>query len=77
MIVQEARAPPVSSNPLAERCNFELSVMAILVDTALLDLPLFAGLSAQELAGLSNRVTIEEHSRGTVLFRRGDAGEAL
>jgi NTE family protein len=52
--------------------------MAIpLTDSALLELPLFEGLSANEVAGLSEHLSVEECPRGTRLFRRGDAGEAL
>src|SRR2546428_13174964 len=44
---------------------------------ALLDLPLFSGLTAAELAGLEAHLATEQHPRGTYLFRRGDFGDAL
>ena len=44
---------------------------------ALLDLPLFSGLTAAELAGLEAHLATEQHPRGTNLFRRGDFGDAL
>src|SRR5205809_2722833 len=44
---------------------------------ALLDLPLFSGLTAAELAGLEAHLATEHHPRGTYLFRRGDFGDAL
>src|SRR6266446_9410808 len=44
---------------------------------ALLDLQLFSGLTAAELAGLEAHLTTEHHPRGTWLFRRGDFGDAL
>src|SRR3989442_1149303 len=44
---------------------------------ALLDHPLFSGLTAAELAGLEAHLATEQHPRGTYLFRRGDFGDAL
>ena len=44
---------------------------------ALLDLPLFSGLTSAELAGLEGQLVTERHPRGAYLFRRGDFGDAL
>lgn len=46
-------------------------------DAQLLDLPIFSGLTAVDISGLSQRATIEEHARGTLVFRRGDEGDGL
>lgn len=50
---------------------------AVLTASSLLELELFAGLSPAEIAGFEGRLPVETHRRGTYLFRRGDAGEAL
>jgi len=44
---------------------------------ALLDLPLFSGLSVSDVARLRAHLEIEDHPRGTCLFRRGAQGDAL
>ncbi|TMA56290.1 MAG: cyclic nucleotide-binding domain-containing protein, partial [Deltaproteobacteria bacterium] len=43
----------------------------------LFELPLFAGLSAAELAGIEPNLATEDYATGTYVFRRGDHGDAL
>jgi NTE family protein len=49
----------------------------VLDASAILELPLFAGLTPADLAGLDAHLAAEGHARGTYLFRRGDIGDAL
>jgi len=43
----------------------------------LLELPLFAGLSPSEVAGIASQATIVEHPAGSYVFRRGERGDEL
>jgi CRP-like cAMP-binding protein len=46
-------------------------------DGQLLELPIFSGLSSNEIAGLSSHTQLENHYRDDYVFRRGAAGDCL